>query len=155
VERIHRIDDEDGFDLDELATEMTSCGFEEARVYAIIMDAIEMGNLVLTSIDEMRAKELAHTDEEESTIREAKPEPEDLETIEEESTIREAEPEPDDLGAIEEESTKLEVETELEGPEPTPEPEVRTKEDDPVISEEEKFLEDIESLLSEENNRDE
>ncbi len=48
--RIHRIDDEDGFDLDELATEMTSCGLEEARVYKIIMDAIEMGNLALANI---------------------------------------------------------------------------------------------------------
>ncbi|MFW9967675.1 MAG: hypothetical protein ACFFEA_11025 [Candidatus Thorarchaeota archaeon] len=136
VERIHRIDDEDGFDLDELATEMTSCGFEEARVYAIIMDAIEMGNLVLTSIDEMRAKELAHTAEEESTIMEAEPEPEGLETIEEESMIMEAEPEPED-------------------PEPTQEPKVSAKVDEPEISEEEMFLEDIESLLSEEDNRDE
>ena len=78
-ERIHRIDDEGGFDLEELASEMTSCGLEEARVYTIIMDAIEMGNLALTSIDEVRADDTP-TPTEEPEISEAEPETEDWET---------------------------------------------------------------------------
>jgi hypothetical protein len=111
-ERIHRIDDAGGFDLEELATEMTSCGLEEARVYTIIMDAIEMGNLALTSIDGVRA-DTAHAPLDEPKTLDAEPETED------------AEP-----------STEIEIKME------------------PVheVSEEEKFLEDVESILSEDND---
>jgi hypothetical protein len=121
-ERIHRIDDEDGFDLEELATEMTSCGLEEARVYTIIMDAIEMGNLALTSIDEVRA--------------DASPPPaEEPKIVEVEPDIVEADSEPEVL-----EPPTMKV----------------VKIDEPVSekSEEEKFLEDVESLLSKDNEEE-
>lgn len=55
-ERIIKIDKTDGFELEELASEMTSCGLEEARVYKIIMEAIENENLVTTRIEELRAR---------------------------------------------------------------------------------------------------
>ncbi|MHA2209113.1 MAG: hypothetical protein ACXABV_08085, partial [Candidatus Thorarchaeota archaeon] len=114
-ERIHRIDDAGGFDLEVLATEMTSCGLEEARVYTIIMDAIEMGNLALTSIDEVRADATPPPAEEPERVV-VEPAPEDSEP-----------------------STELVVKIEIEEPEPE-------------VSEEEKFLDDVESLLSEEND---
>jgi hypothetical protein len=117
-ERIHRIDDEDGFDLDELATEMTSCGLEEARVYSIIMDAIEMGNLALAPLKESEV----HVKE------------------------------PEEEGPV----MKLpEVDSEPDVPEPPPEPEVVVEYTPPEISEEDKFLEDVENLLSEEKKKDE
>jgi hypothetical protein len=115
-ERLHRIDDEDGFDLEELATEMTSCGLEEARVYTIIMDAIEMGNLVFTSIDDAR------TDATPPLVEEP-------ETVEAEPKSVEEEPKPE----VEEPST-LKV--------------VRIDESVSEMSDEEKFLDDVESLLS-------
>ena len=108
-ERIHRIDDAGGFDLEELATEMTSCGLEEARVYTIIMDPIEMGNLALTSIDEIRADATPALPDEPKTM-DAEPEPEDSEP-----------------------STEIEIKIEHAS----------------EVSEEEMFLEDVESLLSE------
>ena len=107
-ERIHRIDDKGGFDLEVLASEMTSCGLEEARVYAIIMDAIEMGNLALTSIDGARA------DATSSPV--------------EEPEISEVEPEPEE-----------------------PPTEIVVKIDEPEMSEEERFLDDVESLLIKDN----
>ncbi|MFX0054355.1 MAG: hypothetical protein ACFFAD_05450 [Candidatus Hermodarchaeota archaeon] len=121
-ERIHRIDDEDGFDLEELAKEMTSCGFEEARVYTIIMDAIEMGNLALASIDEVRA--------------DATPPPAEEPKMEEvEPDIVEADPEPE---VVEPPTIKV----------------VRIDEPVSEKSDEEKFLEDVESLLSKENEEE-
>ena len=118
-ERIHRIDDVDGFDLEELATEMTSCGLEEARVYTIIMDAIEMGNLALASIDEVRADA-------------SPPLPEEPEIVEAEPEIVEVEPEPE---VTEPPTVKV----------------VRIDEPVPEKSEEEKFLDDVESLLGKES----
>ncbi|MHA2141900.1 MAG: hypothetical protein ACXADC_05545 [Candidatus Thorarchaeota archaeon] len=114
-DRLHRIDDEDGFDLDELATEMTSCGLEEARVYAIIMDAIEMGNLIFASIDE---------------------------AITEEKLDSVAEP------------LEMEGETESEVSEPPTEIEIKLEEAPSDISEEKKFLEDVESLLQKESDEE-
>ncbi|MHA2071716.1 MAG: hypothetical protein ACW985_08015 [Candidatus Thorarchaeota archaeon] len=115
-ERIHRIDDAGGFDLEVLATEMTSCGLEEARVYTIIMDAIEMGNLALTSIDEVRA--------------DATPPPA-------------------------EEPERVVVEPAPEDSEPSTELVVKIEEPATEVSDEEKFLDDVESLLSKENDRKE
>ncbi|MHA2118286.1 MAG: hypothetical protein ACW98J_05145, partial [Candidatus Thorarchaeota archaeon] len=112
-ERIHRIDDTGGFDLEELATEMTSCGLEEARVYTIIMDAIEMGNLALTSIDEVRA--------------DATPPPA-------------------------EEPERLVVEPAPEDSEPSTEIEIKIEEPATEVSDEEMFLEDVESLLSKDDD---
>ncbi|MFW9799739.1 MAG: hypothetical protein ACFFD9_04845 [Candidatus Thorarchaeota archaeon] len=60
-ERITKIDGVDGFELEELANEMTSCGFEEARVYKIIMEAIENENLVTTRIKEIRDRAESET----------------------------------------------------------------------------------------------
>jgi hypothetical protein len=53
-ERIDRIDSDGSFELEVLAKEMTSCGLEEARVYKMIMEAIENSNLVTAKVEEMR-----------------------------------------------------------------------------------------------------
>ncbi|MFX1416427.1 MAG: hypothetical protein ACFFC0_06420, partial [Promethearchaeota archaeon] len=53
-ERIDRIDSDGAFGLEVLAKEMTSCGLEEARVYKMIMEAIENSNLVTAKVEEMR-----------------------------------------------------------------------------------------------------
>ena len=53
-ERIDRIDSDGAFELEILAKEMTSCGLEEARVYKMIMEAIENSNLVAAKVEEMR-----------------------------------------------------------------------------------------------------
>ncbi len=53
-ERIDRIGSDGPFELEELAKEMTSCGLEEARVYKMIMEAIENSNLVTAKVEEMR-----------------------------------------------------------------------------------------------------
>jgi len=115
-ERLHRIDDEDGFDLDELATEMTSCGLEEARVYSIIMDAIEMGNLALAPLK----KSEVHVEESK------------------------------DEGPV---MRLPEVDVKPDVPEP-PSEDVIESDLAAESTEEEKFLEDIEALLSEEDKKE-
>ncbi|MHA2378213.1 MAG: hypothetical protein ACXADS_02980 [Candidatus Thorarchaeota archaeon] len=61
-QRIERMDESGAFELGTLATEMTSCGLEEARVYKMIMEAIENQNLVTAKIEEMKASEDGETD---------------------------------------------------------------------------------------------
>jgi len=56
------MDESGAFELGTLATEMTSCGLEEARVYKMIMEAIENQNLVTAKIEEMKASEDGETD---------------------------------------------------------------------------------------------
>ena len=121
-ERIHRIDDEDGFDLEELAKEMTSCGLEEARVYTIIMDAIQMGNLALASIGEVKSDDSPPSAEE---------------------------PEKSEV-----ESDTMETDSEPEIDEPPAMRIVRIDESVSEKSEEEKFVEDVESLLSKDNDEE-
>ena len=62
AERIDRIDSDGAFELGVLAKEMTSCGLEEARVYKMIMEAIENSNLVTAKVEEMRVSKESDTD---------------------------------------------------------------------------------------------
>ena len=157
-ERLHRIDDEDGFDLEELATEMTSCGLEEARVYTIIMDAIEMGNLALTSIGDVRP-DVTPPPVKEPDALEAESEPEVSESPPE-KVVKIEVPEPDvsedekfdEAPPLAEEPEMAESEPEVS--EPPSEVDVKKEEPAPEKSEEDMFLEDVESLLSKENEEE-
>jgi hypothetical protein len=155
-ERIHRIDDEDGFDLEELAKEMTSCGLEEARVYTIIMDAIQMGNLALASIGEVKsddspppAEEPEKSEVESGTMEtDSKPdtvEPPAMRIVRTDESVSEK---------SEVESDTMETDSELEPDEPPAMRIVRIDESVSEKSEEEKFVEDVESLLSKDNDEE-
>jgi hypothetical protein len=81
---------------------MTSCGLEEARVYSIIMDAIEMGNLAVTSIDGVRT-DAPPVPSQELVIIDAEPEQESSEP----SAISEGEEEEPFKVKVEEAATEI------------------------------------------------
>jgi hypothetical protein len=59
VERkFEHLEEKDGFELDDLATSVASCGLEEARAYELIMDYIEKETIVPLSSEEERSLEM-------------------------------------------------------------------------------------------------
>jgi hypothetical protein len=63
--RFEHLEATDGFDLDDLAAGVASCGLEEARAYKIIMDYIEKGTIIPLTPEEERSLELGWEIEEE------------------------------------------------------------------------------------------
>jgi hypothetical protein len=51
-ERIMKVDEMGCFELSELASEMASCGLEEARVYKLIYDALENQHIIALTLEE-------------------------------------------------------------------------------------------------------
>jgi hypothetical protein len=64
-EKFEHLEATDGFELDELAMGVASCGLEEARAYKIIMDYIEKGTIVPLSSEEEQSLDLGWIMEEE------------------------------------------------------------------------------------------